>query len=202
MRSSTRGRHDLWKWVFCDGVHRHTDAHTDMATYWPTRPSGFFTSEWPIYFTPKPCFKGILNPEALIIASLDLKLWQFCQIGQILLIAEVALRRVTNKATSTGFKANWYYNLYLVRRGRFLWLFLFGSKRFFDRFNFTLKHGFSIGATSSSDHFSEPNLIQMATKIVKNIFFEIKIILPNLLFWWWLHERWQNNQKKEINVWL
>ena len=32
-RSSTRGLHNLWKWVLRDGAHRHTDRHTDMATY-------------------------------------------------------------------------------------------------------------------------------------------------------------------------
>ena len=35
----------------------------------------------------------------------------------------------------------------------------------------SLQHGFSIGVTSSSDHFSEPNLIQTATKIRKIYFF-------------------------------
>ena len=31
-RSSTRGLHDLWKWVFRDGPHRHTDTQTDTRT--------------------------------------------------------------------------------------------------------------------------------------------------------------------------
>ena len=35
----------------------------------------------------------------------------------------------------------------------------------------SIEHGFSIGVTSSSDQFSETNLIQTATKIMKNIFF-------------------------------
>ena len=39
-RSSTRGLHDLRKWVFRDGTDRHTHTTTDMATLWPTRPSG------------------------------------------------------------------------------------------------------------------------------------------------------------------
>ena len=32
-QSSTRGLHDLRKWVFRDGTDIHTDTHTDMATY-------------------------------------------------------------------------------------------------------------------------------------------------------------------------